>query len=84
MIRISLPPPLWGRAGWGVPKNKIADEKRFATARESDSPIGMALLFGSVLPSILPTIFLQPMFLKFALALMRSNFQQESSAAVAG
>jgi len=27
MIHITLPPPLWGRAGWGVPKNKIAAEK---------------------------------------------------------
>ena len=27
MIRVTLPPPLWGRAGWGVPKNKLVAEK---------------------------------------------------------
>jgi hypothetical protein len=36
---------LWGRAGWGVPETKIAALKKwFTTARESDSPIGKALL----------------------------------------
>jgi len=47
MIRVTLPPPLWGRAGWGVPKNKIAALKKwFPTAWESENPIGMALLLG--------------------------------------
>jgi hypothetical protein len=62
MIRFTWPPPLWGRAGWGVPKNKVAAEKWFPTVRESDSPIGMALLFGSLLPSLLLAFIFNPCF----------------------
>ena len=85
MIRVTLPPPLWGRAGWGVPKNKIAALKKLVSYRPgSDIPIGKALLFGVPLPSQLLTIFLQPMFLKFALrsicgfvaAIISVDFQQ--------
>jgi hypothetical protein len=45
-----------------VPKNKVAAEKWFPTVRESDSPIGMALLFGSLLPSLLLAFIFNPCF----------------------
>ena len=68
MIRITLPPPLWGKVGWGVPKNKIAAEKTVSYRQgigQPDwygTPIWLAIAFK------IADLFLQPKFMKFAVA----------------
>ena len=67
MIRITLPPPLWGREGWGVPMNKIAAEKTVSCRQGIGQPDWYGTLVWTLLPSQLLTFFLKPMFQKFVL-----------------
>ena len=62
-----FPPPLWGRAGWGVPKNKIAAEKMVSFRPGIGQLDWYDIPIWTPLPSKLLIFFLQPMFLKPAL-----------------
>jgi hypothetical protein len=62
MIRVTLPPPLWGRAGWGVPKNQIAAQKMVSYRLGIGQPDWYGTIAWTLLPSQLLTFFFNPCF----------------------